>query len=95
MREPLTNEEGEVRELTAEDFAEFRPLVDVMPPEFVEMVLAHQREMEQERAKMQHKESVKLSLSSEVLSAFRATGKGWQNRINETLLNYVRAAQQN
>ena len=33
-RPPLTNEDGEVRELTAEDFALFRPATEVMP-EFV------------------------------------------------------------
>ncbi len=34
-RKPLTNEEGEVRELTAADFRLFRPAHEVLPPEFV------------------------------------------------------------
>ncbi|WP_439241547.1 BrnA antitoxin family protein [Lonepinella sp. BR2474] len=93
-REPLTNEDGEVRELTAEDFALARPLVEVMPPEFVEMVLAHQKEMEEEQAKKTPKntQSVTLSLSPEVVSAFRSTGRGWQTRINEALLQYVKTS---
>ncbi len=31
------------------------------------------------------KESVKLRLDADVLAALRATGAGWQTRINETL----------
>lgn len=33
-----------------------------------------------------------LRLSPEVLEHFRATGPGWQARIDETLLRHVRAA---
>jgi len=34
--------------------------------------------------------STTLRLSSEVLHHFKATGPGWQTRINQTLLNTVR-----
>lgn len=100
-RLPLTDEEGEVRELTAEDFAEFRPLKEVMPPEFVEMVIAHQREMERKglmkprprgKQKAPTKKVVTLRLSPEVVEKFKATGKGWQTRINDVLLAHVQAA---
>ena len=90
MREPLTNKEGEVRELTAEDFAEFKPIAEVMPAEFMAMVNAH---MESRRGrgkqKKPTKELVSIRLSPDVLKSFRATGKGWQNRIDQVLLEYV------
>lgn len=38
------------------------------------------------------KEAVSLRLSPEVLAHFRATGKGWQTRIDETLVSVVRKA---
>lgn len=102
QRPPLTDENGEVRELTEEDFAEFRPLAEVMPPEFVEMVLQHQAEQAalgkvpypkgykpRGKQKAPIKESVTIRLSPEVLTAFRASGKGWQTRIDQVLLDYV------
>ena len=36
------------------------------------------------------KESVALRLDPEVLTYFRATGKGWQTRLNEVLKDWVR-----
>ena len=35
------------------------------------------------------KKPVSIRLSSEVLEYFRATGKGWQTRMDEVLKNYV------
>lgn len=96
----LIDEDGEVRELTYEDLAKFRPLREVMPLEFMEMVLKHQAEMEEKglmprkltRGKQVAplKESIMIRLSSEVLEKFRATGKGWQTRINDVLVQYAK-----
>jgi uncharacterized protein (DUF4415 family) len=36
------------------------------------------------------KEAVKLRLAPDVLDHFRAGGKGWQTRINDTLERYVK-----
>jgi len=38
------------------------------------------------------KEPVKLRLDSDVLAALRASGEGWQTRINETLRASLRLA---
>ncbi|MBF0750885.1 MULTISPECIES: BrnA antitoxin family protein [unclassified Pasteurella] len=97
-REPLINADGEVRELTEADFALAKPLVEVMPPEFMAMVKNHQKEMEQQgkiragrgKQKAPTKQSITLRLSPEVIQAFRATGQGWQTRINEVLLNHIK-----
>lgn len=64
-----------------------------MLPDFVEMSFKHQDEMER-LGKMRPPSSlerVTLQLSPEILNAFRATGKGWQNRINDVLLDYVQS----
>jgi len=36
------------------------------------------------------KQAVKLRLDPEILEGFRATGPGWQSRINEVLREHVR-----
>ncbi|HDZ6747612.1 TPA: BrnA antitoxin family protein [Mannheimia haemolytica] len=96
-RQPLLDNDGEVRELTSEDFALARPLVEVMPPDFVEMVLNHQSQQEalglikagRGKQKAPTKQAITIRLSAEVVEAFKATGKGWQSRINEALLKHV------
>lgn len=44
---PLIDEDGEVRELTEQDLAKFKPIAEVMPKEFLDMVFKHQGKMEQ------------------------------------------------
>ncbi|OOF45815.1 toxin-antitoxin system, antitoxin component [Rodentibacter trehalosifermentans] len=86
--------------LTDEELAQFKPIEQVMPPEFVAMVTAHQKEMERQgkiktgrgKQKAPTKQSITLRLSPEVIQAFRATGQGWQTRINEVLLNHIKTA---
>ncbi|MGQ0287311.1 BrnA antitoxin family protein [Pasteurellaceae bacterium 22721_9_1] len=82
---------------TDEELGQFRPLAEVMPPDFVAMVLNNQQEraklgkVRKPRGKQRKptKEAVNLRLSPEVLAAFRATGKGWQTRINDVLLKHI------
>jgi len=84
---PLTDEDGEVRELTAEDFKHFHPMREVFP----ELVEAFERARGQRGAqKAPTKEHVSIRLSRDVLAHFRAGGPGWQSRINEVLADYVK-----
>lgn len=95
---PPINDNGEVRELTDADFARMKPLTEVMPPEFANMALAHQANMEAQgkiksrtrgKQKAPTKQSITIRLSPEVIAAFKASGQGWQSRINDALLQYV------
>ncbi len=89
-RKPLTNKDGEVRELTDEDFRHFRPAREVLPEIFGrEMAAKLLRGRGPQKAPT--KQAVSLRLSPEVLSFFRAKGKGWQTRIDETLKAIVLA----
>lgn len=83
-REPLTDEEGEVRELTAEDFKHFRPTSEVLPPELYEALTKPGRPK-----KAKPKVSTTIRLDQEVLDFFRKSGKGWQTRINDLLKEHV------
>jgi uncharacterized protein (DUF4415 family) len=87
-RPPLTDEEGEVRELTAEDFEHFRPM-----SEFPEIMELWQRAQTNLRKRGQRgpqkaptKEQVTLRLNREVVESYRAGGPGWQTRINDDLV---------
>ena len=84
---PLTDEDGEVRELTAEDMEYFRPTREVHP----ELVEAFER-MRGQRGpqKTPTKERIGLRLDAEVVEHFRKSGPGWQSRINEVLVRHVK-----
>lgn len=88
--EPLTNEQGDVRELTEADFARFRPAMDVIP-HIVEAMEALQRQRGQRGPqKSEVKDRIGLRLDHNIVEHFRATGPGWQSRINDVLADYVK-----
>jgi uncharacterized protein (DUF4415 family) len=69
----------DARELTDEDFARMRPAEEVVP----EIVAAYRRTRGKQRAPV--KKLVSLRLDPDVLAHFRASGRGWQGRINQAL----------
>jgi len=72
--------DDESPELTAADFARAKRMRDVMP----DVVEAMKRG--RGRPKLaQPKERVSLRLDSKIIAAYRATGDGWQSRINAVL----------
>lgn len=86
-RKPLTDADGEVRELTAEDFAAARPAREVLPPEFFTAMA----EAKATRRAGRPKKAVRLTpvsirLDPAIIAHFRAGGSGWQSRINAALL---------
>ena len=66
--------------LTAADFARMRPALEVMPPA---AAAAYRRSRGPQKTPT--KRPISLRLESDVLAAYRATGKGWQARMNDTL----------
>lgn len=81
-QQPLIDEEGEVRELMTDDMKLFKPTPEVLPPE----VLANLPDTKDKIA-------TTVRFDADVLAYFRATGKDWQNRINEVLREYVTSHQ--
>jgi len=78
---PLTDADGEVRELTAADMARFRPAHEVLPPALQKAWGMRRRGPQ----KAPTKTATTIRLDASILAAFRATGRGWQTRINEVL----------
>ena len=69
-------EDPDTRELTAEDFKAMKPA---------------RRPGQRGPQKAPTKEAVKLRLDRDILAHFRATGRGWQTRINDTLREAIKA----
>lgn len=79
----LTNENGEVRELTDRDVKQMQSMPEVLPAGL-------QRTIGQ-RGRQQAPTKVKTSirLSSEVIEHFKSQGDGWQRRIDQALKAYI------
>jgi uncharacterized protein (DUF4415 family) len=80
-RKPLTDKGGEVRELAAADFAAMRPTAEVLP----ELAKLWRKQGQRGPQKTPTKQQVTLRLDRDVIERFRATGEGWQTRINDAL----------
>jgi len=83
---PLTDADGEVRELTEEDFKKAVPFSAL--PESLQSTLRGLKG----RGKQQSptKVSTTVRFDREVLDAFRATGSGWQARMNDALKAWLK-----
>ena len=82
-RKPLTDREGEVREISDEDLRHFRRF-DELPAEMQAKLRAVRG-----RQKAPTKEQISIRLSRDVLGRFRATGTGWQTRVDEALREWL------
>jgi uncharacterized protein (DUF4415 family) len=72
-------------EWTAEDFKNARPFAEVFP-ELAESIRRSRGRPAAEKPKRQ----ISLRLDPDVIDAFKATGKGWQGRINDALRKAVK-----
>ena len=76
-------------EWTPEMFQHARPGSEVFSPAFLEAAATAKRRRGPQKAPT--KQLVSLRVDPDVLAAYRATGKGWQGRINQTLAAHVPA----
>ena len=82
MRKPLTDKDGEVRELTAADMKHFRP-IQKTDPGMLEAV-AHYRKRGRpsvESPKMR----IGFRLAADVVAGVRASGRGFNARVEKVL----------
>jgi uncharacterized protein (DUF4415 family) len=77
-------------ELTDEWFARARPAADVLREQFGAEAVAHLLKPKRGRPlKAARKRAINIRLSPEVLEHFRASGPGWQTRVDEVLKSHV------
>ena len=81
-KKPLIDEDGEVRTPTKEEFARAVRMAD-FDPDFLHRF----EEVKRQRGRPagRSKKAVTLSLDLDLIEKLRATGSGWQSRVNALL----------
>jgi uncharacterized protein (DUF4415 family) len=83
-RKPLIDEHGEVRELTDTDLKRFKRGDEALPDALRRKIGVRGPQ------KGPTKIPLSLRLSPEVVEAFRASGDGWQKRIDAVLADWLK-----
>lgn len=76
------------RELDAEWFADAKPASAALPPEIYAALVAMKRPRGRPKAD-ETKVFTAIRLDVDLLDAFKATGKGWQTRMNAALRQFI------
>ena len=84
-RKPLTDDEGEVRELMSADLKDFRAAEEILSSPLMQK-LSVQGRAEQDALT---KERITIRLSRDVVEKFCATGEGWQTRLDAALRDWL------
>jgi uncharacterized protein (DUF4415 family) len=93
VKRPISSEveDNDNPEWTAEDFARARAAAEVLPGIFAKTVAAAMLKPRGRPRKEVTKSPVNIRLSPDVLDAFRATGRGWQTRVDEALKDWLKS----
>jgi uncharacterized protein (DUF4415 family)/uncharacterized DUF497 family protein len=81
---PLVDAGGEVREINATDLQSFRPAAEALPASLRLKVGVRGAQ------KSPVKERITIRLSPDVVQRFRATGDGWQTRVDAALQDWLK-----
>jgi uncharacterized protein (DUF4415 family) len=84
-RKPLIDAKGEVRELTVADIKRMRPAPEALPKSLRTKVGVRGPQ------KSPTKERITIRLSPEVVKRFRATGEGWQTKVDAALQEWLKS----
>jgi uncharacterized protein (DUF4415 family) len=76
--------DDEIPELDAAWFRRARPAAEVLPPELL-AVLPKRKPGQRGRQRAPVKKKISLRVDAEVLAHYKATGPGWQTRVNDAL----------
>jgi len=82
----LIDEHGEVKTLSKEDLRRFKPSHEVLPHELQQTLGVRPRGPQKAPTKV----ATTIRLSPDVMNAFKATGAGWQTRIDGALRDWLR-----
>ena len=83
-RLPVIDNDGEVGDLSEVDPASFRPANEVLPPSLLKKLGIRGPQ------KAPTKERITIRLSPDVVQTFRATGEGWQTRVDTALRDWLK-----
>jgi len=85
-RIPLIDDNGEVHELTVTDMRSFKPASEALPLALQKTLGMRPRGPQKSPTKV----STTIRLSNDVVQAFRATGDGWQTRVDAALKDWLK-----
>ena len=77
-------------EWTEEDFQHARPASGVLPELFGPQVAAEMLKPRGRPKAASMKTHVNIRLDADILEAFKATGRGWQTRVNRALREWLK-----
>lgn len=83
-KKPLTSKAGEVRELGTADIRAMKSATAVLPADLLDLI-PKRKPGQRGRQKAPTKQQITVRLDRDVVERFRATGRGWQSRINQAL----------
>jgi uncharacterized protein (DUF4415 family) len=90
-RLPVIDDDGEVGDLSLVDKSLFRPAVEVLNPKlYADLLEMNRRAGVRGVQKTPTKQATTIRLSPDVMAAFKATGAGWQTRIDAALKDWLR-----
>ena len=81
---PLVDARGEVREIQLSELKAFRPATEALPASVLRKVGVRGPQ------KSPTKERITIRLSPDVVERFRATGDGWQTRVDAALQDWLK-----
>ena len=81
----LVDARGEVREITSADLKGFHPAREALPASLRKKVGVRGPQ------KAPTKERITIRLTPEVVQRFRATGDGWQTRVDAALQDWLKS----
>ena len=82
---PMIDAQSEVRELTVADMKRFRPAYEVLSASLRSKLKVRSPQ------KKPTKELSTIRLSPEVVQRFRATGDGWQTKVDDALQEWLKS----
>lgn len=87
----MIDDDGEVGDLSQVDPALFRPASEVLPPElYAELLEMNRRAGVRGPQKAPTKQATTIRFDADVLAELKATGKGWQTRVNAAMRDWLR-----
>ncbi len=87
----MIDDDGEVRELNAKDMQGFRPASEALPADLYAGLLTLKKQRgERGPQKSPTKVPTTIRFDADVLAALKASGKGWQTRVNEAVKDWLK-----
>ncbi|OGT54193.1 MAG: hypothetical protein A3F43_01715 [Gammaproteobacteria bacterium RIFCSPHIGHO2_12_FULL_42_10] len=87
-KKSLTNKSGQVKELTSSVIRAMKPASEVLPKKLLD-VLPKRKRGERGPQKREKKIQITQRYKPEIVRYFKATGEGWQTRIEQVLEMFI------